>query len=512
MIAVVALAIDVGTSMIKTVVFDESGREVGVSRQPTKVLRPSHGWAEQDMAAVWNAVAFTVRSAMVGALEPVRFIAVTAQGDGCWLVNDEGYPTGPAILWSDARAAGIVEEWRADGRLEAAYRRNGNLTFAGLGNAVLSWLAEHDPQRLNRSAAMLSCGGWLFLRLTGQVAVDPSDASAPFLDPATHRYDSSLLDLFELGWAERLLPTVRAGADRLAELTDPAAAELGLPAGVAVVMAPYDIASTALGVGAVDNGRACSILGTTLCTEVVAPAPDTTGEPAGLTIALDDHRVLRAEPTLAGTEVLEWTAGLLGMTDLDEFGALAGQARPGCDGVTFLPYLSPAGERAPFLDHRARGTFWGLSLTHTRADVARASFEGLSLVIRDCLEATGDIATELRLCGGGSRSSHWCQLIADITGVPTLRTADTEAGAKGAFLTGLVATGKEPDLTAAVEAHVQVRDTFEPEPSRRSLYDSVYGDFAALRAVAATGWGRHRRAISGGGPAVVGQTSPGGAA
>lgn len=485
------LAVDVGTSMIKTVVFGDDGRELAVTRVAAEVRRPHPGWAEQDMGAVWAAVVRTVREAVPQAPDPVRFLAFTAQGDGCWLVDEAGRPTGPAALWSDGRAADVVEDWRHHGVLEAAFRRTGSLTFAGLPNAILTWLRAHDPDRLERSAAALFCGGWVFLRCTGVVAVDESDASAPFLDPATRAYADDVIDLFGLSWARRLLPEVRGDDGRVAELTSAAAGELGLPAGLPVVLAPYDIASTALGAGAVDRGQACGILGTTLCLEVVRDGVDTSGEPAGLTIALDSTgRVLRAFPTLAGTEVLGWAASVLELDGPVELGELATQAEPGSGGVLFLPYLSPAGERAPFLDPHARGTWWGLSLEHDRTHVARSVFEGLSLVVRDCLVAAAADVTELRVCGGGANSDAWCQLIADVTGVPTVRPADTEVGAKGAFLVGLVATGAEPDLARASERYVRVGTTREPDAARSRVYAARFGDFRAVRDIAAQGWAR----------------------
>ena len=161
--------------------------------------------------------------------------------------------------------------------------------------------------------------------------------------------------------------------------------------------------------------------------------------------------------------------------------------------MLFLPYLSPAGERAPFLDPRARGTWWGLSLEHDRTHVARSVFEGLSLVIRDCLVAAAADVTELRVCGGGANSDDWCQLIADVTGVPTVRPADTEVGAKGAFLVGMVATGAEPDLAQASERYVRVGAAREPDPTRTGAYAARFEDFRAVRDIAAQGWARLAR-------------------
>ncbi|MFI0167587.1 FGGY-family carbohydrate kinase [Streptomyces sp. NPDC017095] len=487
------LTIDVGTSVIKSVVFDDQGRELTVCRIGTEVLRPRPGWAEQDMDAVWNAVVHTVRDALdrLGpGRDPVRLVGFTAQGDGCWLVDGDGRPTGPAILWSDGRAGDLLTRWQADGVLDQAFRRNGSLTCSGMPNAVLSWLARHDPDRLRRSRTALTAAGWLFLKFTGVRAVDESDASAPFLDHATGGYDPAILDLFALRWAEPLLPRILGEGERVAELTRHAATELGLPPGLPVVMAPYDIAATARGAGAVEPGQACAILGTTLCTEIVSREPDTGGEPCGITIAYQGReRVLRAFPTLAGTEVLDWACRTLAVADPAQLGGLAFGSPPGAGGLGFLPYLSPAGERAPFLDPRARGVFWGLSLDHTPAHLARAVFEGLSLVVRDCLTASGTRVGELRLCGGGAASDGWCRLIADVTGVPTARGTDTEPGAKGAFLTGLVRTGAASGMREAAARYVRTGATWEPDAERTAFYDGLYDTYITWRAAARSlGW------------------------
>ncbi|WP_112133770.1 FGGY family carbohydrate kinase [Glycomyces dulcitolivorans] len=486
-----AISIDAGTTAIKAVAHAGDGTELAVARRSVAVERPRPGWAEQDMADVWRATAEAVRDVAAALPEPPQRIALTAQGDGCWLVDAQGEPTGPAVLWSDGRAADIVDRWRDEGRLAEAFRANGSLTFPGLPNAVLAWLDAHDPDRLDRSHAALTCGGWVFHNLTGLFAADESDASAPFLDPATRDYSPRLVELFGLSRAARLLPQVLGDGRRAAALRPEAAAALGLPAGLPVVMAPYDVASTAIGAGAATAGTGCAILGTTLCTEIVRAGTDTSGEPAGLTVALDSAgQWLRVYPTLAGTEVIDWATAMLGLDSPEALGDLAAQAPPGAGGLVFLPYLSPAGERAPFLDTAARGTFWGLTLEHGREHLARAVFEGLTLTIKDCLAASGADVGELRVCGGGASSDFWCRMIADATGVPVARTADTEIGAKGAFLSGLVATGDEPDLATAAAKYVRTGDRFEPEGPEP--YSRLYGEFLDLREIARAGWRRQR--------------------
>ncbi len=485
------LCIDAGTTMIKTVAFDDSGTAVALAHQRTEVLHPRPGYSEQDMRSVWDAIVTTIRMTTRQLHDTVRMIALTGQGDGCWLVGPGGEPTGPAILWNDGRAARIVEQWSQQGVLEQAFRINGSLTFAGLPNAILSWLNEHEPERVERAAKALYGDGWIFFKLTGELAVDESDASAPFFDIRTRRYSPELRRLYGLEWAKRLLPDVRGDDRRVGTLQQSAAVELDLPAGLPIVMAPYDIAATAIGAGAVNAGQACCILGTTLCTEVVMDQVHTEGTPSGLTVALGvPNLYLRAFPTLAGCEVITWAQQLLALTKPDELSELAQDIEPGANGLSFMPYLSPAGERAPFYNSNARGSFMGLSFEHGRKHIARAVLEGLSLVIRDCFEASRAVPTELRVCGGGASSHIWCQMIADVTGVPTIRSSDREVGAKGAFICALVATGAESDFAHAARSYVKARDLFVPDQKRSARYTEMYQEFLEMRGIAAKSWQR----------------------
>lgn len=483
------ISVDAGTTMIKAVGYDNEGRELVVVRQETTVNRLRPGWAEQDMVAVWDAVVYTVRSVAHQLTETVEFVAITAQGDGAWLVDGAGAPTGPAILWSDGRAAPLIQAWTADGTLNRAFEVNGSLAASGLPNAILSWLAANDQARLDRSTACLTCGGWLYYQMTGVVGIDESEASAPFLDIRSRRYSTELLDLYGVPWARRLLPQILPDDQRAAALTRDAAIELGVPAGTPVVLAPYDIAATAIGVGAVAAGQACSILGTTLCTEVVTDGVLLGNEPSGITIALGGpEQYLRAFPTFAGGEVTQWACQLLGLSHPSELSTLATESTPGANGLVFQPYLSPAGERAPFLNPAARGGFLGLSLEHRREDIARAVLEGLTLVIQDCLVASRAQPTELRVCGGGAASAAWLQLIADVTGATVIRSVDSEVGAKGAFLTGLVAVGAADSIPAAAPNFVRLGDTYQPSPANTPIYAGLFADYLTIREATAQAW------------------------
>src|SRR5512147_1536125 len=129
------IAIDAGTSVIKAVAFGDDGSELAVERKANEVLRPLPGFSEQDMNGTWNAVLAAVDAVKKQIVEPIRGIATTAQGDGCWLVDKNGSPVRNAILWNDGRAAEIVQKWEEDGILEQAFPISGSLSYPGLLNA-----------------------------------------------------------------------------------------------------------------------------------------------------------------------------------------------------------------------------------------------------------------------------------------------------------------------------------------------------------------------------------------
>lgn len=483
------LCVDAGTTLIKAVVFDDAGRELVVTRRTTAIRSPRPGWSEQDVHEVLGAVLECVEEAAHQSPLPIGALAITAQGDGAWMLDAEGRPAGNAVLWNDARAHDVIDRWTRDGVLETAFRINGSLGNLGLPHAILAWARANDPSALDGVAEVTTCGSWIFGSLTGTHGLHASEASAPWLDITTGTISDDLLESYGLSEVRSLVPAVLHDDELTRPLLPDVAERLGLPAGIPVTLAAYDVVSTAFGGGSVAPGSAFCILGTTLCTGILLDAPDTTGEPSGLTLlGSRDDAVVRAFPTLAGTGVIEWMRALLGLADAAELTTLAGEAEPGASGVRVWPYFSPAGERAPFLDPAARGVIAGMSFEHTRADLARATVEGLGHVIRDCLAASGASPSELVLSGGGSASELWCRSIADITGVTTRRVDGTQVGAKGALLAALVASGRYSSLADAADALVVPSGVFEPDASRRAFFDDRHDDFLATRTALAERW------------------------
>lgn len=476
------IGIDAGTSVVKAVLFDDAWQQRATAARVIAVQRPHPGWAEQHPSVVWSAVREVVGEVVAAAQASVDLVAVTAQGDGCWLVDAHGDAVRPAMLWNDARAADVVQAWEDAGLLLEAFRRNGSYAFAGLAHAQLAWLSAHEPAVLARASHLLSCGSVVYLQLTGRRVLDVSEACNPFLAADGSGYDDELLHSLGIAWCRPLLPDVVSGPERVGTLLAGAAAELGLAPGTPVALAPYDVVATALGLGAMTPTSAMTVLGTTLAVGVASPDAAVGRAPAGSALDLGlEHRWMLLFATLAGTEVLEWVRRLLGLADVTALIALAGTARVGGRAPLVLPYLSPAGERAPFRDAHARGAVLGLELSHEPADVARGVLEGLTLAVADCILASGRHPERLALSGGGARSDLWCQLVADVCAVPVERGRTEQVGALGAALVGAVAAGRYPDVDAATSAAVRPGRVFEPGPAEVARYAESAQRYRAAR-------------------------------
>lgn len=471
--------LDLGTSHVKAVLFDDQWQMVAESTEATVVQQFSDGRSEQDMDNVWAAAQRVLTH--VGADHPIDGIAVTAQGDGCWLVDTTSEPVGPALLWNDNRAASIVDGWEAAGVLDQAFSITGCYGAPGLAHAQLRWLRDNDPHRLRKAARLLSCGSWIYQRLTGRDVLEVSDAANPFLDARTRTLSREALALYGIEDLEHLLPAVVDAGDRVAPLRQEAATRLGIRQGTPVVLAPYDVVSTATGSGAIEPGQAFAILGTTLCVGAVADEPMLQRAPNGMTLpGIGSDRWIITYATLAGTEILHWTARLLGVdspSDLIELAATADAPH----GPTLLPYLSPGGERSPFRSSTIRGSLHGLTLQHTPADVARAALDGLTLAVRDCLEATGTRPDTISLSGGGSRSTAWCQMISDATRTVVTGPDTTEIGARGAAITAVAELDPGRSLVDVCRHAVRPGKTFTPEEDAAQRYDDKFLRFLELR-------------------------------
>lgn len=498
------LGIDVGTSATKCVLIDDGGRELAVTSNAYAFDSPRPGWAEQDPQRWWLAAVAAIRQTIERSQADPRNImgiGLTGQMHGLVLLDHAGQPLRPCIMWNDQRSAPQCERLEREIGLAHLIGRTGNRMLPGFTAPKIAWVREAEPDIWARVHRILLPKDYLRFKLTGTAASDASDASGTLLfDCAARRYHPDMLQA--LGIDAAMLPEVHEGTALSARLSAEAAHLTGLVEGTPIVAGAGDQAAQAVGCGAIDDGIVSATLGTS---GVVFAASRTfrSTEDGSL------HAFCHAVPgrwhlmgvMLSAAGSLAWFAESLALdaqrTALDHGADLyellcaeAATAPVGCDGLTFLPYLS--GERCPHPDPHARGAWVGLTPRHRRPHLIRAVLEGATFGMGDCLDLVrraGEPVKEVRLGGGGARSPFWRQLCADVFGVPVATTNANAGAAFGAALLAGVGTSTFASVDEAVARTVTIADRFEPGPARaalagsaeryRSLYPALRPWFAA---------------------------------
>ncbi|CAA9420886.1 MAG: Putative xylulose kinase [uncultured Rubrobacteraceae bacterium] len=439
------LGLDLGTGSVKTLLLAGDGAVLGEgsASYPVRSTRP--GWAESRPEDWWESVVAATGSAVGGRGAEVTALGLSGQMHGVVLSDEGGRPLRPAVLWADSRSGGELEAYRG---LDRELRRLlANPPAVGMAGPSLLWLRRNEPDVYGAARWALQPKDWLRLRLTGEAASEPSDASATLLyDLVSDRWAYPVVEALGLR-PDLLAPLVPSGgvAGGLARF---AAAGLGLRAGVPVAAGAADTAAAMLGCGLLGPGPVQLTVGTGA--QIFAAKREPVPDPNGRT-----HLYRAAAPNLwysmaaiqnAGL-ALEWARGLLGVS-WERVYEEAFSVLPGAGGVSFLPYLS--GERTPRFDPAARGAWTGLGLDHGRAHLLRAALEGVAFALREGLEALEDAGTdvpELRLAGGGAggeAGEPWRQLLADVLGRPLHLLPDgvaPVASARGAALLAGLASG-----------------------------------------------------------------------
>ena len=435
------LGIDLGTSSVKAVVVRLDGSVAAQAVHDYQVHSPRPGWSETAPADWLAATAAAVRSAVARAgADPVA-IGLCGQMHGVVATAADGRPVRPAMLWSDARAAGELALYR--GLPPAVLARLANPLSPGMAGPMLVWLAANEPAAWAAARWALQPKDWLRAQLTGRFATEPSDASATLLyDLGGDGWDADVLAALGLD-AAKLPPILPRSAEPAGTLTAEAAALLGLRTGIPVAAGAADAAAAALGSGLTEPGAVQLTVGTgAQIVRPVAALPDPLpARPVThLYRAATDTGWYAMAAVLNGGLTLGWVCRTLGV-DWPELYAAA-TLPPHPDDPYFLPHLN--GERTPYLDPGLRAAWTGLGPRHGRPQLLRAALEGVAFAILDaldCLLEPGERATHLRLAGGGATDPGWRQMLADILGHALAPVEVAAASGLGAALLGARAAG-----------------------------------------------------------------------
>jgi erythritol kinase len=440
-----------------------------------------------------------------GLVERTAAIAVTGQGDGTWLVGRDDKPVGDAWLWLDSRSAPVVQRMR---ELDSDLLRF-SLTGSGLNSCQqgmqLAHMQSAMPDVLMQSETALHCKDWLYLKLTGERATDPSEACFTFGNFRTRQYDERVIESLGLTGQRALLPPIVDGVEQLHKLTHDAATQTGFLQGTPVCLGYVDVACTAMGAGIYSRtgSAGCSIVGSTGMHMLSSSDSEVqlNKQRTGYVMVLPVPGVVsQIQSNMAATLNIDWLLDMAGdliadlgptlsrsqlLEQVDRW-ASAGQV----GSLLYHPYISEAGERGPFVDNNARASFIGLNTTHRFPDMVRSVLEGLGLASADCYSTMGVSPSEIRLSGGAARSSVLRSILSAANATPVRYSSRAEAGAAGAAMMAAVSLGIYETMDDCVDVWVTplLSEPELPDAELVAIYQSLLPNYVSTREALTPTW------------------------
>ncbi len=486
------LAHDLGTTGNKASLYDAEGNLAASSfaAYGTRYAHPR--WAEQDPEAWWRAVCDATRRLLADAGvagRDVAGVAFSGQMMGCVALDARARPLRDALIWADGRS-GDQEAWVAE-RIapEAVYAITGHRLSSSYSLTKILWLRDHEPDVFRAAHAFVNAKDAIVARLTGEFVSDPSDASGTnLMDLEARSYAEPILEAAELDLGQ--LPRLAASTEVVGGVLASVADEVGLPAGVPVVIGGGDGCCAALGAGVWREGSAYNYVGSSSWIALASERP--VYDPEGRTFTW--AHVVPGMFSPCGTMQAAggsyaWARDVLGGAEVERaarargsvyelLNGLAATAPAGSRGLLYLPYL--LGERSPRWNPHARGAFVGLTMRHGRAELVRAVLEGVTMNLRVILRALtrqGIEVASVRVIGGGAKGRFWNQLMADMYGVPIERlTHLEEATSMGAAVAGGVGVGLYDDVSI-IERMNPVALAVEPDAAAQRSYEPLFDLF-----------------------------------
>ncbi|MBX5436437.1 MAG: xylulokinase [Alicyclobacillaceae bacterium] len=484
------LGIDVGTSGTKVVAVSADGKVVATRTAGYGMSVPAVGFAEQDPDDWWRATV----EAVAGVMADVRLqgraqvaaVGLSGQMHGLVPLDHAGRVIRPAIIWCDVRTVAQVD-WleRTVGR-ERVIEWTQNPPLPNFTLTKLLWLRDCEPESYRRICHVLLPKDYVRYRMTGELAMDESDASGTLMfDVANRRWSEEMCHA--AGTPREWLPPVLSSAAVAGKVTAAAAHQLGIPEGTPVVAGAGDQAAGAVGLAVAEPGLVSVLFGTSGV--VLAPTAEPVRDPLGRL-----HTFCHAVPglwfamgvTQAAGGSLQWFRRRFGEQEelaarsrgLDVYEVLLDEAEavePGAEGLVFLPYLM--GERTPHLDPAARGTWMGLQWRHERAHLVRALLEGVVFSLKDGWSVIAELglrADRWRVSGGGAQGRLWMEIFASAVGAEVEVVRAAQGPAYGAAVLAAQGAGLLAPGPAGVEAWYEPGQTVAPNPDWQERYEKLY--------------------------------------
>ena len=476
------IGIDLGTSAVKLLLVDQQGVVVNAVTREYPLYCPHPGWSEQDPEDWWSGVQSGLKELLEGFdRSAVAGIGCGGQMHGLVVLDEDDKVIRKAILWNDGRTAEETEWLNAVIGRDRLSEMTANIAFAGFTAPKILWLRNKEPEHFARIRKIMLPKDYINFRLTRIHACDFSDASGMLLlDVKNRRWSEEMLEI--CGVTEAQMPKLFESSEVIGTLCPEIADALGLSADVKVVAGAGDNAAAAVGTGVVGEGGCNISLGTSGTVFISSKR-----------FGVDPNNALHAfchadggwhlmGCMLSAASCNKWLCDeILKTTDYAGEQAEITDDKLGTNHVFFLPYLM--GERSPINDTDARGTFTGLTMDTSRADLVQAVLEGVSFALRDSVEVAKRIGVKIDrsfLCGGGAKSPLWRRILANVLNIP-LDIPQTEEGpGYGGAMLAMVGCGQFGSVADCAAALTHAEKTVMPDPVLAQRYEDRYQKFSKI--------------------------------
>lgn len=474
------VGVDLGTSSVKLLLMDEAGNIKNIAMREYPLYFPKPGWSEQNPEDWYSAVVDGIKELTKDCdKSQIDGISFSGQMHGLVILDENDRVIRPAILWNDGRTQAECDYLNNEIGREKLSSYVANMALTGFTAPKILWVKKHEPENFAKIKKVMLPKDYIAYKLSGIHCTDVSDASGMILlDVKNKCWSKEMLEI--CGLREEQMAKIHESYEVVGNVTEKASEETGLPTTVKVIAGGGDQAVAAVGTGTVGNGKCNVSLGTSgvvfISTDKFAVDPDN----ALHAFAHADGKYHFMGVMLSAAASSKWwVEEILDTKDYKtEEGAVT---KLGENNVFFLPYLM--GERTPHNNPNARGTFIGMTMDTTRADMTQAMLEGVAFALRDSFEIVKSLGVNLdriRINGGGAKSPLWCKIIADVLNVKVDKINSSEGPAFGAAILAAVGCGKYASVEEAANTLVKVVKTTEQDPKEVELYNKKYEIFRQI--------------------------------
>ncbi len=461
---------------------DGTGRIQKIVSRAYPIAYPHPGWSEKNPDDWLRETIAGIRELTDGCDKTqVAGIGAGGQMHGLVVLDKDDRVLRPAILWNDGRTGEETEYLNTVIGKQMLSSCTANIAYAGFTAPKLLWMKKHEPALFVRISKIMLPKDYINYKLSGVHCTDYSDASGMLLLDVEHKcWSKEMLDICSV--RESWMPRLFESYDVVGTLTPEMAEELGLPRSVKIAAGAGDNAAAAVGTATVGAGRCNISLGTSGTVFIASEQFGVDKNNALHAFAhADGHYHLMGCMLSAASCNKWWMDDILQNTQYDAEQTLITRDKLGCGHVYFLPYLM--GERSPHNDPAARGTFIGLRMDTTRADMTQAILEGVAFGIRDSLEVARTLGLDIRrskICGGGAKSALWKEIFANVLNLELDIIESEEGPGYGGAILAAVACGEYVSVRDAAEKLVNVTATIQPNSEIAARYEARYQVFRQI--------------------------------